>query len=224
MVGLRQDILEYVSLSFGQAAPVAEEKDLGRIIMELGSGEEDEGEGAEGEQVGQARSTRPTAASSSWPTRSSSTATTGAPRTSTSSPTAKPPRPRCGCASTATASSTSRCRRPPQRLVQRFKIMSKLDIARSASPRTARSASGPDGHHRAARGHHPDLGRQRGRGHAHPGREQAPARSRDGLLTRNLEEFKKIVSKPTHLPGGGPDRLGQDHHAALGLGFITPST
>ena len=41
---------------------------------------------------------------------------------------------------------------------------------------------GADGHHRAARGHHPDLGRQRGRGHAHPGRLQAAAPREDGLL------------------------------------------
>jgi type II secretory ATPase GspE/PulE/Tfp pilus assembly ATPase PilB-like protein len=42
MVGLRQDILDYLRASYGESGPAVEEQDLGRIIMELGSGEEDE--------------------------------------------------------------------------------------------------------------------------------------------------------------------------------------
>jgi type II secretory ATPase GspE/PulE/Tfp pilus assembly ATPase PilB-like protein len=53
VVGLRQDILDYIGASYGGGAPVQDEKDLGRIIMELGSGEEDEVE-AENEQAAQA--------------------------------------------------------------------------------------------------------------------------------------------------------------------------
>jgi len=47
MVGLRQDILEFLRASYGDTSPVGEEHDLGRIIMDLGSGEEDEVEGQE---------------------------------------------------------------------------------------------------------------------------------------------------------------------------------
>jgi type II secretory ATPase GspE/PulE/Tfp pilus assembly ATPase PilB-like protein len=49
MVGLKPDIMEYIRATFGEAggASAVEEHDLGRIIMELGSGEEDELEGGE---------------------------------------------------------------------------------------------------------------------------------------------------------------------------------
>jgi len=50
LVGLREDILAWVRSSFGESGPVVEEADLGRIIMDLGTGEEDELEGAEEEQ------------------------------------------------------------------------------------------------------------------------------------------------------------------------------
>ncbi len=47
LVGIKPDILEYIRSSYGEAggAGAAEEQDLGRIIMELGSGEEEEVEG-----------------------------------------------------------------------------------------------------------------------------------------------------------------------------------
>jgi type II secretory ATPase GspE/PulE/Tfp pilus assembly ATPase PilB-like protein len=47
LVGLRDDILDTIRTSYGEAAPASEEKDLGRIIMELGSGEEGEVDEAE---------------------------------------------------------------------------------------------------------------------------------------------------------------------------------
>ncbi|HSB60455.1 MAG TPA: GspE/PulE family protein [Vicinamibacteria bacterium] len=47
MVGLRQDILEFLRASYGDTSPVGDEHDLGRIIMDLGSGEEEEVEGQE---------------------------------------------------------------------------------------------------------------------------------------------------------------------------------
>ncbi len=47
-VAIRQDILDYINASYGiQGGSTPEEQDLGRIIMELGSGEEDELEGEE---------------------------------------------------------------------------------------------------------------------------------------------------------------------------------
>jgi type II secretory ATPase GspE/PulE/Tfp pilus assembly ATPase PilB-like protein len=51
MVGLRQEILDYISRSFGEepGSSGADEQDLGRIIMELGAGTEEEMEEAEEE-------------------------------------------------------------------------------------------------------------------------------------------------------------------------------
>jgi type II secretory ATPase GspE/PulE/Tfp pilus assembly ATPase PilB-like protein len=50
VVGLREDILGWVAASYGEKGPVVEEADLGRIISDLGSGEEGELEG-ESEEV-----------------------------------------------------------------------------------------------------------------------------------------------------------------------------
>jgi type II secretory ATPase GspE/PulE/Tfp pilus assembly ATPase PilB-like protein len=45
VVGLREDILNCVRASYGEAGPIVEEADLGRIINDLGTGEEGELEG-----------------------------------------------------------------------------------------------------------------------------------------------------------------------------------
>jgi type II secretory ATPase GspE/PulE/Tfp pilus assembly ATPase PilB-like protein/GAF domain-containing protein len=45
VVGLREDILNCVRASFGESGPIVEEADLGRIINDLGTGEEGEIEG-----------------------------------------------------------------------------------------------------------------------------------------------------------------------------------
>jgi type II secretory ATPase GspE/PulE/Tfp pilus assembly ATPase PilB-like protein len=42
VVALKGDIIEYINMSYGVSTPRAEEQDLGRIITELGSGEEEE--------------------------------------------------------------------------------------------------------------------------------------------------------------------------------------
>jgi type II secretory ATPase GspE/PulE/Tfp pilus assembly ATPase PilB-like protein len=47
LVALRPDIVDYINRSYGITAATAEEADLGRIIMELGSGEEEESEEAD---------------------------------------------------------------------------------------------------------------------------------------------------------------------------------
>jgi type II secretory ATPase GspE/PulE/Tfp pilus assembly ATPase PilB-like protein len=47
LVGLREDILACLHSSYGEAGPAVEEADLGRIINDLGSGEEGEVEGEE---------------------------------------------------------------------------------------------------------------------------------------------------------------------------------
>jgi len=48
LVALRDDILEYINTSYGLASQASDTEDLGRIIMELGSGEEEEMEEAAG--------------------------------------------------------------------------------------------------------------------------------------------------------------------------------
>ena len=140
LVAMKADILDYINESYGVSGQGGEDADLGRIIMQLGSGEEDEvtEEGA----ARRPRWTRPTAASSGWPTRSSSTPTTAAPRTSTSSPTARRRPPRSGCAWTATAASTSTSRpRTATRSCSASRSWPSSTSPRSASRRTARSAS-----------------------------------------------------------------------------------
>ena len=62
VVGLRDDILAHVRASYGESGPVVEEADLGRIINDLGTGEESEVEG-ETEEKPPEISTRRTAAS-----------------------------------------------------------------------------------------------------------------------------------------------------------------
>ncbi|MFI4945339.1 MAG: GAF domain-containing protein, partial [Burkholderiales bacterium] len=52
LVGLREDILTCVRASYGEAGPIVEEADLGRIINDLGTGEEGEIEG-DGEREAQ---------------------------------------------------------------------------------------------------------------------------------------------------------------------------
>ncbi len=52
LVGLREDILSCVRASYGEAGPIVEEADLGRIINDLGTGEEGELEG-DGEREAQ---------------------------------------------------------------------------------------------------------------------------------------------------------------------------
>src|SRR5687768_15794000 len=44
VIALKKDINDYTNVSFGVSTPSAEEADLGRIIMELGTGEENEDE------------------------------------------------------------------------------------------------------------------------------------------------------------------------------------
>jgi type II secretory ATPase GspE/PulE/Tfp pilus assembly ATPase PilB-like protein len=45
LVGLKDDILAHIRTSYGEAGPVVEEADLGRIINDLGTGEESEVDG-----------------------------------------------------------------------------------------------------------------------------------------------------------------------------------
>jgi type II secretory ATPase GspE/PulE/Tfp pilus assembly ATPase PilB-like protein len=51
LVGIRQDIIDYIKTSYGEAGGAqVDQEDMGRIIMELGTGEEDELEDAQPEQ------------------------------------------------------------------------------------------------------------------------------------------------------------------------------
>jgi type II secretory ATPase GspE/PulE/Tfp pilus assembly ATPase PilB-like protein len=49
LVGLRDDILEYIANSYGEAKAQSDGQGLGQIIVELGSGDDDEAEAAEAE-------------------------------------------------------------------------------------------------------------------------------------------------------------------------------
>jgi type II secretory ATPase GspE/PulE/Tfp pilus assembly ATPase PilB-like protein len=49
LVGLRDDILEYIANSYGEAKAQSDGQGLGQIIVDLGSGDEDEAEAAEAE-------------------------------------------------------------------------------------------------------------------------------------------------------------------------------
>ncbi len=66
MVGLRQDILDYLRASYGESGPAVEEQDLGRIIMELGSGEEDEVEAQDQASSSPTARTPPPWSASGW--------------------------------------------------------------------------------------------------------------------------------------------------------------
>jgi hypothetical protein len=156
VVGLRGDILEYVKTSYGDTTPGAEEQDLGRIIMELGSGEdEEESEGG----------VAPTADIDEIDRGIIKLANqiiidgyNRGPRTSTSSPTARRPYRRApahrrDCHKYLEIPSAHR-----HAIVSASRSWPSSTSPRSASPRTARSASRAHGDDRAARRHDPTAG------------------------------------------------------------------
>ena len=222
MVGLRQDILEYVSLSFGQAAPAADEKDLGRIIMELGSGEEDEVE-SEGEQAGQAEIDE---TDSGIVKLANQIIIDGYNRGASdihvepygkTAPTQVRLRIDGDCTKYLEVPAPHR-----NALVQRFKIMAKLDIAEKRKPQDGKIRfKGPMGTIELRVATIPTSG----------GNEDVVMRilaaskplpiEKMGFSTRNLDEFKKIVSKPYGIClVVGPTGSGKTTTLHSGLGFI----
>ena len=222
MVGLRQDILEYVSLSFGQAAPAVDEKDLGRIIMELGSGEEDEVE-SEGEQAGQAEIDE---TDSGIVKLANQIIIDGYNRGASdihvepygkTAPTQVRLRIDGDCTKYLEVPAPHR-----NALVQRFKIMAKLDIAEKRKPQDGKIRfKGPMGTIELRVATIPTSG----------GNEDVVMRilaaskplpiEKMGFSTRNLDEFKKIVSKPYGIClVVGPTGSGKTTTLHSGLGFI----
>ncbi len=222
MVGLRQDILEYVSLSFGQTAPAVDEKDLGRIIMELGTGEEDEVE-AEGEQAGQAEIDE---TDSGIVKLANQIIIDGYNRGASdihvepygkTAPTQVRLRIDGDCTKYLEVPAPHR-----NALVQRFKIMAKLDIAEKRKPQDGKIRfKGPMGTIELRVATIPTSG----------GNEDVVMRilaaskplpiEKMGFSARNLEEFKKIVSKPYGIClVVGPTGSGKTTTLHSGLGFI----
>ncbi len=224
MVGLRQDILEYISVSFGQAAPTgADDQDLGRIITELGSGEEDEVEGGEGEQVGQAEIDE---TDSGIVKLANQIIIDGYNRGASdihvepygkTAPTQVRLRIDGDCVKYLEVPAPHR-----NALVQRFKIMSKLDIAEKRKPQDGKIRfRGPMGTIELRVATIPTSG----------GNEDVVMRilaaskplpiEKMGFSARNLEEFKKIVSKPYGIClVVGPTGSGKTTTLHSGLGFI----
>ncbi len=222
MVGLRQDILEYVGLSFGQATPAVDEKDLGRIIMELGTGEEDEVEG-ESEQAAQAEIDE---TDSGIVKLANQIIIDGYNRGASdihvepygkTAPTQVRLRIDGDCTKYLEVPAPHR-----NALVQRFKIMAKLDIAEKRKPQDGKIRfKGPMGTIELRVATIPTSG----------GNEDVVMRilaaskplpiEKMGFSARNLEEFKKIVSKPYGIClVVGPTGSGKTTTLHSGLGFI----
>jgi type II secretory ATPase GspE/PulE/Tfp pilus assembly ATPase PilB-like protein len=130
--------------------------------------------------------------------------------------------PWCACASTATARSTWRIPPAPQRLVQRLKIMAKLDISEKRKPQDGKIRfTGPMGTIELRVATIPTSG----------GNEDVVMRilaaskplplDKMGFSERNLAEFKKILQKPYGIClVVGPTGSGKTTTLHSGLGFI----
>ena len=113
--------------------------------------------------------------------------------------------------------------RPPQR--RRAALQDHVQAGHrgeAQAPGRQDPLQGPDGHHRAARGHHPHLGRQRGRGHAHPGRlaSRCPSR-RWASPTATSPSSRRSCEKPYGIClVVGPTGSGKTTTLHSGLGYI----
>ena len=182
---------------------MVEEADLSRIINDLGTGEEDEVEG-ETEEKRAGASTRPT---SGIVKLCNQIIIDGYNRGASDihvEPYGKTaPTTRSGSASTATATKYLEVPAPHRHaLVQRAQDHVEARHRREAeAPGRQDPLPRADGHDRAARRDDPDVGRQRGRGHAHPRREQAAAPREDGLLRAEPDGVQEDPREAVrHLP------------------------
>ena len=108
-------------------------------------------------------------------------------------------------------------------LVQRLKIMAKLDISERRKPQDGKIRfKSFEGHDRAARRHDPDDERQRRRGHAHPRRVEAAADREDGI---QRAQSRRTSRRSSQKPYGiclvvGPTGSGKTTTLHSALGFI----
>ena len=152
-------------------------------IGDMLSGLDDDDDGEDGRRRATTSPPRPTTNWSSWSTRSSSTPTTRAPRTSTSSPTPARTRPRSASARTATLQPYIEVPASYRNaIVARLKIMCDLDISekREAAGRQDQVQEIRPARHRAAGGDHSHRGRRRGRRDADPRRRRADSARQAG--------------------------------------------
>jgi type II secretory ATPase GspE/PulE/Tfp pilus assembly ATPase PilB-like protein len=221
MVGLREDILAYLRTSYGEAAPAVEEQDLGRIIMELGAGEEDEVEAQE--QSGQPEIDE---TDSGIVKLANQIIIDGYNRGASDihiepygkhAPTVVRFRVDGDCQKYIDIPSPHR-----NAIVQRFKIMSKLDIAEKRKPQDGKIRfKGPMGTIELRVATIPTSG----------GNEDVVMRilaaskplpiEKMGFSERNLSEFRKVLQKPYGIClVVGPTGSGKTTTLHSGLGFI----
>ncbi len=221
VVGLRDDILAWVRSSFGETGPVEEEADLGRIILDLGAGEEDEVEAAEEEQAPEIDET------DSGIVRLCNQIIIDAYNRGASDIHVEPYGKRAP--TVVRLRVDGECEKyievpAPHRnaLVQRFKIMSKLDIAERRKPQDGKIRfRGPMGTIELRVATVPTAG----------GNEDVVMRilaaskplplERMGFLERNLREFKTVLEKPYGIClVVGPTGSGKTTTLHSALGYI----
>ena len=183
VVALRTDIVDYINATYGLTPTSGEEQDLGRIITQLGSGDEDE---LEAEQAAPEAEIDET---DSGIIKLANQIIIDAYRRGASDIHIEPngkdgAHPWCASASTATASKYQEIPAPYRNAVVRaLKIMARLDISERRKPQDGKIRFRvPDRQIELRVATIPTVERQRGRGHAHPGRLQAAAAREDGHL------------------------------------------
>ena len=221
VVGLRDDILGFVRASYGETAPAADEADLGRIISDLGSGEESEAEAEAEEAAPEIDET------DSGIVRLCNQIIVDAYNRGASDIHVEPYGKTAPCVVRLRVDGD--CHRylevpAPHRnaLVQRLKIMARLDIAEKRKPQDGKIRfRGPMGTIELRVATIPTQG----------GNEDVVMRilaasrplplDKMGFLERNLTEFKKLLQKPYGIClVVGPTGSGKTTTLHSALGFI----
>jgi type II secretory ATPase GspE/PulE/Tfp pilus assembly ATPase PilB-like protein len=220
VVALRDDITAWVRSSYGEAAPAADEADLGRIISDLGSGEESELDEAEDKEP-------EIDETDSGIVRLCNQLIIDGYNRGASDIHVEPYGKQAPCVVRLRVDGD--CQKylevpAPHRnaLVQRFKIMAKLDIAEKRKPQDGKIRfRGPMGTLELRVATIPTAG----------GNEDVVMRilaaskplplEKMGFLERNLTEFKKVLQKPYGLClVVGPTGSGKTTTLHSALGFI----
>ncbi|MCM2256089.1 MAG: Flp pilus assembly complex ATPase component TadA [Vicinamibacteria bacterium] len=224
LVALRMDIVECIQGTYnaGGSAPIAEEADLGRIIMELGSGDEDDMEG------GEEKSAEPEIdETDSGIVKLANQIIIDAYNKNASdihiepygkqSPTIVRLRVDGDCQKYLEVPAPHR-----NALVQRFKIMSKLDIAEKRKPQDGKIRfKGPMGVIELRVATIPTSGNNEDIVMRILAASKPLPLDKMGFSERNLTEFKKILEKPYGVClVVGPTGSGKTTTLHSGVGFI----